>query len=189
MPQPALKYYTEREYLSHERASLEKHEYYKGEIFAMGGASFKHNVIQVNVLVQLGSHLIDKKCRPFGSDLRVHIPKNSLYTYPDISIVCDEPKFTDDALDTLINPSVVIEILSPSTANYDRGTKFELYREIPSLREYILIDSTTVHLVHYSKNIDATWTLAETKSADDNFSVSSVGLTIPLSTIYAGVQL
>ena len=187
MAQTALKYYTESEYLSFERASQDKHEFYKGEIFDMSGASFKHNIIQVNVLGKLFIHLSGKKCRPFGSDLRIHVPKNSLYTYPDVIIVCGEPQFGDDTFDTLLNPSVIIEVLSPSTANYDRGTKFELYREIESLQEYILIDSSSVHFVHYIKNPDGTWTLSETRDVGGAFIVSLIALEVPLGEIYAGV--
>ena len=186
MSQTALKYFTESEYLALERAAQEKHEYYKGEIFAMSGTSFKHNVIQMNLLVLLGVYLENKSCTPFGSDLRVHIPKNSLYTYPDVLIVCDEPKFVDDEFDSLINPAVIIEILSPSTANYDRGAKFDLYREIDSLKEYILIDSTKVHLVHYAKNADNTWTLSETKNVEDQFSIPLVQFQATLARIYKG---
>src|SRR4051794_29577072 len=128
MAQPAVKYLTEKEYLAFERNALDKHEYYRGKLFAMSGASFKHN------------HLIGKQCREFGSNLRIHIPSNTLYTYPDIIVLCNEPEFTDDEFDTITNPSVIIEILSPSTANYDRGAKFNLYREISTLKEYLLVD-------------------------------------------------
>jgi Uma2 family endonuclease len=102
-------------------------------------------------------------------------------------IVYDEPKFVDDQFDTLLNPSVIIEILSPSTANYDRGTKFDLYRSIESLEEYILIDSTTTHFVHYLKNADATWTLYETKNLQDNFFISFVHFQAVLAEVYEGI--
>lgn len=184
MSQTALKYYTEQEYLDFERNEQQKHEYYKGEIFAMSGTSYKHNVIQVNLLVKLGIHLDGKGCRPFGNDLRVHIPKNSLYTYPDLLVVCDEPKFANNEFDTLLNPSVIIEILSPGTANYDRGTKFDLYRDIESLKEYVLVDSTTVHCVRYAKNTDNTWTLFEAKSLEDEFILSSIAFKTTLAAVY-----
>src|SRR5438128_1080674 len=130
MAEAALKFVLDKEYLAFEREAEERHEYYKGEIFAMSGASFKHNVIEDNVRGMLHSFLKGKRCRSFGINLRIHIPKNTLYTYPDILVVGDEPKFVDNEFDTLLNPSVIIEILSPSTANYDRGAKFNLYREI-----------------------------------------------------------
>jgi Uma2 family endonuclease len=187
MSQPAVKLVTEVEYLAFEREAMDRHEYYGGEIFPMNGASFKHNVIEDNLRVILGTHLKGKKCRSFGSNLRIHISENSLYTYPDILIVCDEPKFIDGEFDTLTNPAVIIEILSPSTANYDRGAKFDFYREIKSLKEYILIDSTTTHFVHYSKNEDLTWILSESKNLQAEFFISSIMLAVPLTEVYAGV--
>lgn len=186
MSQPALKYCTAEEYLAFEREAEDRHEYYKGEIFMMSGASYKHNVIEDNVRGTLHSFLKGRKCRSFGSNLRVHIPKNTLFTYPDILIVCGEPQFAYDQFDTLINPSVLIEILSSSTGNYDRGAKFDLYREIETLKEYILIDSTSIHVVHYTKNDDATWTLWESKNVEDSFSISTIGLQLHLREVYAG---
>lgn len=187
MSQVAVKYYTQQQYLAFEREAQERHEYYKGEIFAMSGASFKHNVIEDNVRGFLYNHLRGGKCRSFGSNLRVNIPANTLYTYPDILIVCDEPKFLDNEFDTLLNPSVIIEILSGSTANYDRGAKFNLYREIDSLKEYILIDAATTHFMHYTKNENATWTLFESKNIDEGFFISTVQLQVPLSQVYEGI--
>lgn len=189
MPVPILKYYSEKDYLDFERNSQERHEYYKGEIFLMSGASYEHNVIEDNLRGILHSFLKNTHYRSFGSNLRIHIPVNSLYTYPDIMIICGEPKFHDQQFDTVLNPVVLIEILSPSTANYDRGAKFDLYREIESLKEYILIDSTTHHCVHYNRNMDNTWTLSETKNVNESLSIVSVELKIPLSEIYSGVSL
>jgi Uma2 family endonuclease len=189
MSQPAIKYVSQVEYLAFEREAEDRHEYYKGEIFAISGASFKHNIIEDNLRGLVGVFLKGKKCRSFGSNLRVHIPKNNLYTYPDILIVCDKPIFQDDTFDTLLNPTVIIEILSPSTANYDRGAKFDLYREIDSLKEYILIDSSTVHFVNYLKNVDNTWTLSESKSLADLFFISSIGLQTALADVYNAVEL
>jgi len=187
MSQPALKYYTEEEYLAFERASQEKHEYYKGEIFGMSGASYKHNVIQVNIITLLRSHLKGKNCRPFGSDLRVHSPKKSLYTYPDVLVVCEEPKFADDNFDTLLNPAIIIEILSPSTANYDRTTKLDLYLEIESLKEYILIDSTRTFFVHYIKDNAGKWMYEKADDDKDTLVIASLGFSAPLADIYDGI--
>ena len=188
MSQPALKYYTEEEYLAFERASQERHEYYKGEVFAMSGASFKHNVIQINIITLLGNHLKGKACRPFGSDLRIQIPSNSLYTYPDVVIVCEEPKFADKEFDTILNPSVIVEILSTSTASYDRGDKFALYRKISSLKEYILVDSTSINFTSHVKNDDGTWTLYETQNLGDQFSIVTIDFKVSLSEVYAGTN-
>jgi Uma2 family endonuclease len=188
MSQPAIKHVTEAEYLSFERSSQERHEYYKGEIYLMSGASFKHNIIEDNVRGSLHEFLKGRKCRSFGSNLRVHVPKNTLYTYPDILIVCDAPKFVDNEFDTLLNPAVLIEILSPSTGNYDRGAKFDLYRDIDSLKEYILIDSASVHCVRYKKNLDNTWTLSEFKNLHDTFPITTIDLQLQLSEVYSGVD-
>lgn len=188
MQQTAAKYITQQEYLDLERNALDKHGYYKGEIFAMSGASFKHNLIESNIRLALGIFLKDKDCNEFGSNLRIHIPSNTLYTYPDIIVLCDEPEFADEEFDTITNPSVIIEILSPSTANYDRGAKFDLYREIESLQEYLLIDSTSVHTVLYVKNADNTWTLSETKDMAGSIVIPSIDFTISIADIYNGVD-
>ena len=103
-------------------------------------------------------------------------------------IVCDAPKLSDEYFDTLLNPAVIIEILSPSTANYDRGAKFDLYREIESLKEYILVDSTTIHFVNYLKNPDSTWTLSESKNLNAPFFITTIGLQILLSEVYSGAE-
>jgi Uma2 family endonuclease len=188
MAQPATKYISEKEYLAFERNALDKHEYYKGEIFAMSGASFKHNLIESNLRGVLHNVLKGGKCREFGSNLRVHIPKNTLYTYSDILVLCDEPDFVDDEFDTITNPSIIIEILSPSTANYDRGAKFDLYRDISTLNEYLLIDSKTIHVVLYTKNDNNTWTLSETKNINDSLSLPSINFSSSLTEIYEGVD-
>lgn len=184
-----IKYYSEQEYLDAERLALDKHEYYKGEVFAMSGASIKHNIIAMNCSIDLGTKLKGKNCKPFGSDLRVHIPEKTLYTYPDISIICGEIETTDDKFDTITNPSVIIEILSESTKNYDKGNKFTLYREIASLKEYILIDSENIMVEKFIKNTDNSWQLTEYKSIKDSFKIETVALKMDLETIYNGVGL
>jgi Uma2 family endonuclease len=184
-----LKYCTEQEYLDIERIALDKHEYYKGEVFAMSGASIKHNIIFSNSFGNLVSKLNGKNCKPFGSDLRVHIPKQTLYTYPDISIICGEIETTDDKFDTVTNPSVIIEILSESTRNYDKGNKFTLYRNIASLKEYILIDSESIMVEKFIKNADNSWQLTEYKSLNESFKIETVAIEMDLETIYNGVTI
>lgn len=188
MQQTATKYITQEEYLTTERNALDKHEYYKGEIFLMSGASFKHNLIESNLRLALGIFLKNKDCKQFGSNLRIHIPSNTLYTYPDIIVLCDEPDFVDEEFDTITNPSVIVEILSPSTGNYDRGIKFDLYREITSIKEYLLIDSQSVHVILYTKNEDRTWTLYEAKNKDQIIMLPSINFSINLADIYSGVE-
>ena len=171
-----------------ERTALDKHEYYKGEIFAMSGASIPHNIIAMNCSIDMGIKLKDKNCKPFGSDLRIHIPKNSLYTYPDLSIICGEIVTTDDKFDTVINPSVIIEISYETPKNYDKGGKFTLYREIESLKEYILIDSESIMVEKFIKNADNSWQLTEYKSIEATFTIDTVSISLPLTTIYAGIS-
>ena len=186
-PQPQYNYTTAEEYLSAEREALEKHEYYKGEIFAMSSTSLKHNIIFSNVLTEIGYQLKGKNCRPFGSDLRIHIPKNTLYTYPDISIICGEPNLTDDHFDTATNPSVIIELLSKSTRNYDKGNKFTLYRDIDRLQEYILKDTEEIYVEKNIRNIDKSWPLTDYRNLDDSFFIDTVQLSLHLKDIYNGV--
>lgn len=176
------------EYLTIERSAAAKHEYFKGEIFAMSGASFRHNKIITNLNRAILPYIGSGDCEMFGSDLRVHIPENSLFTYPDSIIICGEPEFLDEHFDTVTNPSVIIQILSPSTKNYDRGTKFTLYRSIPSLKEYILIDSESVCIEIFSQSQLKTWSLEEFKSVDDSFSIKAVSIDIRISRIYSGLQ-
>jgi Uma2 family endonuclease len=134
-----LRSLTEQEYIDFERTSLIKHEYYNGHVYAMTGASRTHNLIAGNTLASLHSQIRRTPCQIFPSDMRVKVQKTGLYTYPDLVLICGEPQFTDDALDTLLNPLVLIEILSPSTERYDRGLKFQHYRTIETLQDYILI--------------------------------------------------
>jgi Uma2 family endonuclease len=186
---PETLYINEKEYLDAERLALDKHEYYKGEVFAMGGASISHNKIAINCTVDISNKLKGKKCQPFGSDLRVHIPKNTLFTYPDISIICGEIETTDDKFDTITNPSVIIEILSSSTRNYDKGEKFTLYREIDSLQEYVLIDSERILIEKFIRNSDNSWQLTEYKSIEQSFSIETVAIEMQLIDIYEGLAI
>ena len=189
MAQPATKYLTEKEYLAFERSALDKHEYYRGEIFAMSGASFKHNLLENNLRIALGVFLKGKKYSSFGSNLRIHIPSNTLYTYPDIIVICDDPVFVNDEFDTTTNPSIIIEILSPSTKDYDRGTKFKLYRDISSLKEYILIDSETISIEIFRLNDNGRWQLEELKNADEVLQINTTGFKLTLREIYEGTKL
>lgn len=172
--EPILKYkISPEQYLREEDASLEKHEYFQGEVFAMSGASFKHNKICVSLIVALKNKLKTKKCEPFGSDLRLHIPENSLYTYPDVTVYCGDVELTGQPFETAMNPVVVIEVLSKSTKNYDRGNKFALYRQIKILTDYILVDSESVLVEHHTKKGDGIWQLREYKKLSDNFKIEA----------------
>ncbi|MCP9751512.1 Uma2 family endonuclease [Ferruginibacter sp. HRS2-29] len=188
--EPAVKYnhFSPEEYLAMEREATEKHEYYQGEIFAMSGASINHSKIATRITGELISRLRGKPCQPYNNDLRIHIPKNTLYTYPDISIICGEPQTTDSSLDTVTNPSVIIEILSKSTANYDLGQKFSLYREIVSLKEYIIIDSESIFVQKNIRNSDNSWLVTYHDSIEVFFVIDTVHLNISLQDIYEGIS-
>ena len=187
--EPALKYnnISAEEYLKQERAATEKHEYYQGEIFAMSGASKEHNEIFSNFFGDIAHQLKGKGCKPYGSDFRVHIPKNTLYTYPDIIIVCGEPEFTDDKMDTVTNPSVIVEILSKSTRNYDKGEKFTLYRDITTLKEYILVDTEKIHVEKHIRHADNSWQLTDYRYIEEYFTIDCVQISLLLKDIYDGV--
>ena len=189
LKEPALKlnFISPEQYLEMERASEIKHEYYNGEVFTMAGASIPHNFVFHNVYTSLGSFLRGKVCKPFGSDMRTHIPLNSLYTYPDISIISGKPETTDSFADNVTNPSVIIEILSKSTKDYDRGTKFFLYRSIQTLKEYILIDSTSILVEKYTRRENNSWLLTEFKQLSESFDIKTISLTLHLKDIYEDV--
>ncbi len=181
----AQKKWTVEEYLAFERASEEKHEYYAGEIFAMSGASRRHNLIVMNTGTTLNSQLAQRSFEVYPSDMRVKV--NAIkYTYPDVSVVCDEPRFADGEFDTLLNPIVIIEVLSDSTENYDRGKKFEHYRTLESLQEYVLIAQDEIHAEHYVRAAGK-WILTEAKTIDAIVELSSVDCTLALADIYRKV--
>lgn len=176
------------EYLAFERGSHEKHEYFKGEVFAMFGAGPRHNIIFSNLFGEIVINLKGKSCRPFGSDMRLHIPQSTLYTYPDISIYCGE--LNDDLEDdNAINPTVLIEILSPSTWDYDRGGKFKLYREIPALKEYVLVDTESILVEVFRVNESGHWELEEYKSPEQTLQFTSLSISVALKDIYQGTKL
>ncbi|HEX7902756.1 MAG TPA: Uma2 family endonuclease [Chitinophagaceae bacterium] len=183
------KHFTIEEYLEFENASSEKHEYYQWEIFARSGSKIIHNIIAGNLLGELKQKIRGKSCQPFNSDQRIYIPQNSLFTYPDISIVCGKVETKDDDEWNVLNPSVLFEILSPSTRNYDRGEKFILYRDISTLKEYIMVDSGSIRIEAYRFNDKGHWELEEYRKTEEVLSVKSVQLQIPLTEIYEGTKL
>jgi Uma2 family endonuclease len=191
--EPAVSYgknkITIEEYLQFEKATDIKHEYYRGEVFAMSGAKPRHNVIAKNLMRDIATALRGKPCQPYGSDMRINIPENTLFTYPDISIICGEvvPSGYDE--DTATEPIVIIEILSESTRGYDRISKFQLYRDIPALREYILIDSESIHIEAFRINSNNHWELEEYKTISGELVIPSVQVNVPIAFIYEGTRL
>ncbi|HLT08365.1 MAG TPA: Uma2 family endonuclease [Cyclobacteriaceae bacterium] len=181
--------FTVEEYLKFERDTVQKHEYYNGEIYAMAGAGPKHNIIFSNLFRELAYHLKGHPCKPFGSDLRIQIPENTLFTYPDISVICGDIIPSKIDADSATLPSIIIEILSPATKDYDRGGKFRLYRDIPSLREYILIDSESINVEVFRINPQGNWELQEHRSIDDVLAIPTVEFLLPLREVYEGTKI
>ncbi|QDK83101.1 Uma2 family endonuclease [Spirosoma sp. KCTC 42546] len=176
---------TQEAYLSMERVALEKSEYYQGETLPMAGASKQYNRIKENVSGEIYIALRGSDCQSFSSDMRVHLPETTLFAYPDIVIVCGEPQLIDDEFDNLLNPVVLIEVLLDGTEDYDRGRKFQRYRKIPSLQEYILINSQAVEIEVWRKNELGLWTLIEQVSeSTGSFTIGTISLTISLLKVY-----
>ncbi len=184
------KKFTEEEYLLIERQSPTKNEFFEGEIFAMSGAKRNHNRIVENLSIVIGSLLKGKSCQSFSSDFRVHIPKNTLYTYPDFLVVYgDEVLVKDGYMDTLLDVTLIVEVLSPSTQSYDRGAKFNLYKSIEVLQEYILIQSEKKYFIeHYIKNKEGVWNLKTYSNLNDLIRFPSIGVETSLAEIYDKVN-
>ncbi|MDT4953495.1 MAG: hypothetical protein QOJ02_1633 [Acidobacteriota bacterium] len=182
-------YLTPEEYLAIERQAEYKSEYLAGEVFAMVGASRKHNLITANIIVALGQQLKDKPCELYPSDMRVRVPATGLYTYPDVVVACNEPKFDDDSFDTLLNPILIVEVLSPSTASYDRTRKFGHYRKIESLAEYLLVAQDEYKIEQYVKQPDERWLLSDISSLEGTVELASIQCTLKLADVYAKVEL
>ena len=182
------KRYTPQEYLALERKAETKSEYYRGEIFAMSGASRIHNLISGNLFALIWNQLRGRACVVFNSDMRVKVDWSGLYTYPDVSALCGEPEFDDEHVDTLLNPSVLVEVLSPSTEDYDRGGKFELYRQIPSLRDYLVVAQDRVFVEHHTRSDDGSWRLVDHRALEDELVLCSIGCSLKLRDIYDKVE-
>jgi Uma2 family endonuclease len=176
------------EYLAIERASQEKHEYFNGQMFAMTGASRKHNLIAGNTFAQTHSQIAGGPSEVYTADMRVKVSPTGLYTYPDIVIACDDPKFEDDQLDTLLNPRVIFEILSPSTEAYDRGEKSEHSRRLDSLQEYLLVAQDRIHIEHFRRDLEGGWRFQETEELTSVIRLESVQCELQVSDMYARVQ-
>ncbi len=178
---------TPEEYLVMEREADFKSEFRNGNIVMMPGASRQHNLITVNIASGLHIQLINRACEVYTNDMRVKVSESGLYTYPDVVVVCDEPRFEDGYFDTLLNPTVIVEVLSPSTENYDRNEKFMSYQAFESLQEYILISQHGIHVEQYMRQEDG-WILREYSSLDDMFQIASIECQLALRAIYAKVQ-
>ena len=187
MALPMNRGWTSDDYLAFERASELRHELINGEIYAMTGASLEHNTISTNIVITLGIQLRGQSCDLYSSDMRVKISRTD-YCYPDVVVVCGTPELEDSHGDTLLNPVVVFEILSPSTEPYDRGEKFQRYRSIPSLQVYILVSQESPRLEMFTRHdSDGTWVLSEAMVLTDTLSIPVIDCTLPLSEVYMRV--
>lgn len=184
-PQP---HYTPEEYLALERKAECKSEYFAGEIFAMSGASERHNLITLNIAAALHTQFRGRPCRAYVSDLRVKVSPTGLYTYPDVVALCGKAQFDDEQSDTLLNPEVIIEVLSLSTEAYDRGGKFGHYRKLASLHEYVLISQEEPHVELYVRQADNQWLLSEASDLQEVIQLPSVNCVLRLSDVYDKVE-
>jgi Uma2 family endonuclease len=178
---------TPAEYLVRERAAAYKSEYYGGEVVAMGGASRAHDRITTALLVSLVGQLRGRPCEVFSSDVRVRIREASAYVYPDLSVVCGEAQWADRELDMLLNPTVVLEVLSPSTERIDRGRKADAYHRLDSLREYVLLAQEAPRAEVYRREPDGTWGCQIVLGLDGTLELASIGCTLPMAEVYERV--
>ena len=185
LPRPCL---TPESYLAIERRSELKHEYYAGEMFAMTGASEEHNLIAGNIFAGLHQQFRRRGCKVFLSDMRVKVSDTGLYTYPDVVAVCGAAEFEDAEVDTLMNLTFVVEVLSESTEAYDRGKKFEHYRQIASLQEYLMVAQDRCHVERYRRSDDGTWPMTERTGLDATLDLPSIGATLSLADVYEKVE-
>ena len=185
---PEKKLLTPEEYIILEREAEFKSEYRNGQIVMMPGASRDHNLITVNVSSGLHIQLLDKTCEVYTNDMRVKVSNSGLYTYPDVIVVCDEPRFEDGHFDTLLNPTVIVAVLSPSTEDYDRRGKFYSYQTLESLQEYILVSQYDVCVEQYIQQ-EEDWKLIEYRSLDDVMINASIECQLALRAIYAKVKI
>jgi len=179
---------TPEQYLEIERKAEYKSEYFEGEMFAMAGAREAHNLVVANLLSQIHSQLRSRPCRVYPSDMRVRVKATGLYTYPDVVVVCGEPRFLDEQRDTLLNPTLIVEILSPTAEAYDRGRKFEHYRSLEFLKEYLLISSERVGAELFTRQLDGRWLLTAATRPAETIELQSVACRIALADIYEKVE-
>lgn len=175
---------TPAQYLAAERIADVRHEFCDGTILTMAGASRKHNLLSANLVRVIGNELLERPCNVYSSDMRVKSEGAKTYCYPDVVAACQQERFEDAQEDTLLNPLLLIEILSDSTEAYDRGDKFFHYRQIESFVEYILVSQKSCHVERYVRQADNTWLYSEYKSLDENIELSSIGCTVSLKDIY-----
>lgn len=184
MGAPAIKYVSPQEYLMLERTSPTKHEYLDGKMVAMAGASLAHNDIVANLIGSIHTFLKGKPCRIRPSALRISIPSANSYTYPDATIICGKPEMIDDTFDTARNPAVIFEVLSGTTEEYDRGNKFLYYQRIPSLKEYILIDSFKKYAAVYTRQSTDLWKIETFEDSNSVLPIKTIDYKLSFDDLY-----
>lgn len=180
--------FSPQEYLAIERAAQQKHEYFNGEIFALAGASERHNLIVLNLAAAIHGQLKGTACKVYSSDMRLKVNATGLYTYPDVVALCEEARFDDEQRDTLINPGLIMEVLSTSAESYDRGEKFAHYRRIESLQEYLLISQDKYRIEQYVRQPDNQWLMSEVSKLEERIKLPSIKCTLLLSDVYDRVN-
>lgn len=180
---------TPKAYLDGERAANDKHEFLDGQIYAMSGGSPEHSMLAMSIGAELRQHLKGKPCRTFNSDLKVGVQGNSSFSffYPDVTVLCGDARFHDEQRDVLMNPLLVVEVLSPTTEAFDRGKKFRRYQQIGSLQTYLLVSQDEAHIDHFERQEDNSWSLRSVSGVDQVLVLSSLGITLALSEIYEGI--
>ncbi|MFN3346177.1 MAG: Uma2 family endonuclease, partial [Chloroherpetonaceae bacterium] len=181
-------YATVEQYLAIERVALQKSEYFNGEMFLMAGASEAHNTISANVVATLWNHFRKRGCRVYGSDMRIYTQTTGLFSYADAVVVCGKPEFYDHEQDILINPTLIVEVLSPATEQYDRGKKFELYKGLVSFQDYVLVAQEKACVEHWEKLGAGEWQRQEVIGVEGVLRIARYELAIPMAEIYLNVE-
>lgn len=179
---------TPQQYLEQERKAELRSEYFDGQLLAKTGSSADHCTIVGNIAVGIRQQFRNCSCEVFMNMMRIKVIKSSSYFYPDVVAVCGKPQLEDNEQDVLLNPTMIVEVLSPSTENYDRGTKFEHYRTIDSLTDYLLVAQDKIHVEHYVRQSDRSWLFSEYKSANDKFQIDSIGCELLVAEVYEKVD-
>ncbi|MDA1052922.1 MAG: Uma2 family endonuclease [Planctomycetota bacterium] len=177
---------TAAEYLEWEREQTERHEFFGGEVFSQAGGTRRHSLIGTNTAGAIRNLLVEHECEAHGSDMRIHIKATDYYAYPDVSVVC--PPLEGETNDVISNPALVVEVLSPSTEDYDRGTKFGHYRLIPSLIDYLVISQDKPRVEHHWRAKDGLWLLRDVEGLDGSLHLTSLACELPLVEVYAKVE-
>ncbi len=189
MTQPAKTFYTPEEYLALEDKAEHRSEYYQGQIYAMAGGSLNHNFIALNIAGLLNSHFGGKGYRAYSNDVKLLVRPNGLFAYPDVLVICGEPQYAPGRVDTITNPIVIFEVLSDSTANYDRTTKIDLYKEIGTLQTYVLVEQDKSYVQSLERLEGDKWLIKTYRGLNKNFRLGALDLALSLSSIYQSIDL